>query len=208
MPEIIAFRFNPGSGHNIKYNRFIGNPAEAKFGMTKAQLFSAYKKCKEYGVKRFGVHTMVVSNSLDVVDLAETVLMMFTLAVEIKSETGISVEFVNMGGGIGVPYHPEDMPVDLEDLGYRVKCLYEEIVLPHLGLQPPQVKYECGEMVSGQFGWLSSGTCYKHERHVQTFPWRRCCHGGPVATGHIWRGPRDNHRQRSVSTKKFAKESS
>lgn len=58
MPEVIAFRFNPGSGHSIKYNEYIGNPVEAKFGMTKAQLFSAYKKCKEYGVKRFGVHTI------------------------------------------------------------------------------------------------------------------------------------------------------
>ena len=156
MPEIIAFRFNPGPHTNVKYNRFIGNPAEAKFGLTKAQLFSAYKKCKEYGVKRFGVHTMLVSNSLDIEDLAETARMMFTLAVEIKIETGIRVEFVNMGGGIGVTHHPEDMPVDLEGLGCLVKCLYEEIVLSHQDLHPLQIKYECGGVVTGDFGWLVS----------------------------------------------------
>ncbi len=156
MPEVIAFRFNPGPGHNITYNEYIGNPAESKFGMTKSQLFSAYKKSKEFGVKRFGVHTMLVSNSLDIADLAETARMMFTLAVEIKTETGIRVEFVNMGGGIGVPYHPEDTPVDLEDLGFRVKCLYEEIVLPHRDLHPLQIKYECGAAMTGDFGWLVS----------------------------------------------------
>ena len=79
--------------------------------MTKAQLISASKKCKEYGVKRFGLHTMIVTGSLNTLDLAETARMMFTLAVEIKNETaGISAEFVNMGGGIGVNYHPDDKP--------------------------------------------------------------------------------------------------
>ncbi|XP_078384736.1 protein TabA-like [Oculina patagonica] len=98
MPDVIAFRFNPGPDHSIKCNKFIGNPVEAKFGLTKAQLFAAFQKCKEYGVKRFGVHAMIVTNFLNILDLAETARMMFTLAVEIKNETGISVEFVNMGG--------------------------------------------------------------------------------------------------------------
>ena len=112
--------------------------------MTKAQLFSAFKKCKEYGVRRFDLHTMIVTGSLSILDLAETARMMFTLAVEIKNKTGISAEFVNMGGGIGVDYHPDDKPIDLHDLGDRVKSLYEEIVLPHEDLHPLQIKYECG----------------------------------------------------------------
>ena len=156
MPEIISFRFNPGPNHNIEYNEYIGNPAEAKFGMTKAQLISAFKKCKAYGVKRFGLHTMIVTCSLNILDLAETARMMFTLAVEIKNETGISAEFVNMGGGIGVNYHPDDKPVDLRNLGHRVKSLYEEIVLPHKGLHPLQIKYECGSVVTADSGWLVS----------------------------------------------------
>ena len=77
MPEIISFRFNPGPNHNIKYNECIGNPAEAKFGMTKAQLISAVKKCKECSVKRFGLHTMIGTGSLNMLDLAETARMMF-----------------------------------------------------------------------------------------------------------------------------------
>ena len=156
MPEIISFRFNPGSNNNIKYNEHIGNPAQAKFGMTKAQLLSAFKKCKEYGVKRFGLHMMILTCSLNVEDLAETARMMFTLAVDIKNETGISAEFVDMGGGIGVNYHPDDKPIDLHDLGVRVKSLYEEIVLPHKDLHPLQIKFECGSVVTADHGWLVS----------------------------------------------------
>ena len=156
MPEIISFRFNPGPTHNIKFNENIGDLAEVKFGMTKAQLFSAFKKCQEYGVKRFGLHTMILTCNMNVEDLAETARMMFTLAVEIKNETGISAEFVDMGGGIGVNYHLDDKPFDLRDLGRRVKTLYEEIVLPHKDLHPLQIKYECGNVVTAENGWLVS----------------------------------------------------
>ena len=160
MPREVAFQFNPGPHHNIKNNRYISNPAEEKFGLTKAQLFSAYKKYKEYGVKRFGLDTMVVSNSLNVLDLAETARMMFSLG-----ETGVSVEFVTLGGiigpggrgwGIGVNYRPEEMPGDLGDLGLRVKRLYEQIVLSHSDLHLLQINYECGGVVTGDCGWLVS----------------------------------------------------
>ena len=101
MPEIISFRFNHGPNHNIEYNEYIDNPAKSKFGMAKAQLFSAFKKCKEYGVRRFGLHKMIVSYSLNVKDLAETARMiMFTLVVKIQNETGISAEFVKAGANM------------------------------------------------------------------------------------------------------------
>lgn len=156
MPDLVAFRFNPGADHDIGNNMILGDPVEAKFGLTKSQLFAAYKKCKEYGVKRFGLHTMVVCNCLDVLDLANTARMLFELAVEIYQQTGISVEFVNMGGGIGVQYSPEQNSVDLADLGSRVKALYEEIVLPHQGLHPVQIKYECGCIVTAEHACLVS----------------------------------------------------
>ena len=105
-------------------------------------------------MRRFGLHTMIVTGSLNILDLADTARMMFTLTVEIKNETGISAEFVNMGGGIGVDYHPDDKPIDLHDLGDRVKSLYEEIVLPHKDLHPLQIKYECGTIVTADNGWL------------------------------------------------------
>ena len=156
MPEIVSFRFNPGPYHTIGYNQSIGDPVQAKFGLTKSQLFSAYKKCSEYGVKRFGLHTMVVSTCRDIADLEETARMMFKLAVEIKKETGISIEFVDMGGGISSSCHPEQKAIDLGDLGFRVKVLYEEIVLPYQDLHPLQIKYECGKLVTFHCGWLIS----------------------------------------------------
>ena len=156
MPKVVAFRYNPGPHHKISFNTRVGDPAEAKFGLTKAQLFSAFKKCKAYGVERFGLHTMIVSHSLNAMDLAEIARMMFSLAVEIKKETGIAVEFVNLGGGIGVNNHPEEKPVDLKDLGLRVKHLYEQIVLTQSDLHPLQIKYECGGLLTGDCGWLVS----------------------------------------------------
>ena len=142
MPEMVAFRFNPGPDFTLGYNQYIGNPVQSKFGfgLTKAQLFSAYKKCKEYGIKRFGLHTMVVSSCHDILDLEATARMMFKLAVEIYKETGISLEFVNMCGGIGVKFRREKNPIDLGDLGFRVMNLYQQIVLPHPDLQPLQIK--------------------------------------------------------------------
>ena len=155
MPDMIAFRYNPGKDHNIKYNETIENPVESKFGLTKDQLFAAYKKCKEYGVKRFGVHTM--TEKIPVIpDLVEMARMMFTLSVEIKKETGISVEFVNLGGGIAVNYQADDKPIDLHDLGLQIRSLYEEIVMPHRDLHPLQIKYECGRLVTAENGWLVS----------------------------------------------------
>ncbi|RMX38805.1 hypothetical protein pdam_00016760 [Pocillopora damicornis] len=156
MPNVISFRYNPGPYQNITHNLFIGDPVESKYGMTKSQLFSAYKKCREYGVTRFGLHTMLMSDSLNILDLAEVARMMFSLAVEIKRETGIAVEFVDLGGGMGVNYRPEDEPIDLGDLGQQVKRLYEEIVLPHTDLHPLQIKYECGTLVTVDCGWLVS----------------------------------------------------
>ena len=156
MPEIVSFHFNPGPYHSIGYNQYIGDPVKAKFGLTKSQLFSAYKKCSEYGVIRFGLHTMVISMCHDIADLEETARMMFKLAVEIKKETGISIEFVDMGGGIGGSCHPEQKAIDLGDFGFRVKVLYEEIVLPHQDLHPLQIKYECGMLVTIHCGWLIS----------------------------------------------------
>ena len=156
MPEIVSFRVNPGPYHSIGYNQMIGDPVKAKFGLTKNQLFSAYKKCWEYGVRRFGLHTMVVSVCNDIADLEETARMMLKLAVEIKKETGVSVQFVDMGGGIGNSCHPDQKGIDLGDLGCRVKSLYEGIVLPHRDLHPLQIKYECGAIVTTDCGWLIS----------------------------------------------------
>lgn len=151
VPELICFRYNPGK---LKEgNAIIGKPEDAKYGFTKEQLFEGYRAMKEKGVKRFGLHTMVASNELNVEYFIETAELMFQLAVEISKEVGISFEFVNLGGGIGIPYKPEDTPVDIEALGAGVKAKYDEIVAPN-GLDPLKIYLEAGRVITGPYGYL------------------------------------------------------
>jgi diaminopimelate decarboxylase len=103
LPDLLCFRFNPGSER--MGNDIIGNPAEAKYGLTREQLFEAYRIAQAKGVKRFGLHTMVVSNELDASYFIETARMMFEIALELQQQ-GIEVEFINLGGGFGIPYLP------------------------------------------------------------------------------------------------------
>src|SRR5206468_2283818 len=97
-------------------NAIIGDPVEAKFGVTREQLFAGYRALRDAGVRRFGLHTMVVSNELRLAALIETAHMLFALAVELSEQLGISFSFINLGGGIGIPYRPEQQPVDLRAL--------------------------------------------------------------------------------------------
>lgn len=151
IPETICFRYNPGPLR--EGNRFIGNPSEAKYGMTREQLFKAYKTLKEKAVRSFGLHTMVVSNELSVNSLIETAKMLFELVVEISKKVGIKFEFVNLGGGIGIPMKPEEKAVDLELLSSKIKKHYEDLIVKN-GLDPLRIVYECGRMVTGPYGYL------------------------------------------------------
>lgn len=163
IPEIICFRYNPGSSRKHAGNVIIGDPSQAKYGLTKEQLFEAYKIMKNKGVKRFGLHTMVVSNELDVNALAETAAMLFDLVAEISKEAGIKFGFINLGGGIGIPMRPEDKEVDLEELSKRIRKLYEEKIVKN-GLDPLRVVMECGRMVTGPYGYLVATVI--HEKHT------------------------------------------
>ncbi|CAE7817632.1 tabA, partial [Symbiodinium microadriaticum] len=102
---MLGFRYNPGPTRTG--NVLIGDPKEAKFGTTLDQLFAGYKKCRDLGVKRFGLHAMVVSNCLKAQELLETARMLFGLVGSIKEKLGINIELVNLGGGFGIPYRPE-----------------------------------------------------------------------------------------------------
>ncbi|OGN34799.1 MAG: diaminopimelate decarboxylase [Candidatus Yanofskybacteria bacterium RIFCSPLOWO2_02_FULL_47_9b] len=155
LPELLCFRYNPGSLREHKGNIIIGNPEEAKFGMTKMQLFDAYRTAKEKGVKRFGLHAMIVSNELISDALAETANMLFTLAGEISKEVGISFEFINLGGGIGIPYRPEQKAVGLEELSAKIEKLYREKITTQ-GLGKIKIYMECGRMITGPYGYLVS----------------------------------------------------
>ncbi len=151
IPELICFRYNPGP---LKEgNAIIGKPEEAKYGLTRQQLFDGYKIMKEKGAKRFGLHTMVASNELNPDYFVETAKLLFDLVVEISKEVGITFEFVNLGGGIGIPYKLDQTAVDLEYVGEKIHQAYKDTI-EKAGLPPLKVVMECGRMITGPYGYL------------------------------------------------------
>ena len=161
MPKIMSFRYNPGN--LIAGNDIIGKPMEAKYGLTHEQILKAYKIAQSKGVKRFGLHCMVISNELRTEGFELTASIMFNLAKEIKESLGITLEFVNLGGGIGIPYEPEQAEVDLEAVGEGIHRLYKEIMEP-AGLGSCAICFESGRAITGPYGYLVSTAI--HEKHT------------------------------------------
>lgn len=162
LPEFISFRYNPGPLRGG--NAIIGLPEEAKYGFTRKQLFEGYSMARDKGVKRFGLHTMVVSNELDPYSYIATAEMLFDLAVEIYQNTGIRIEVVNLGGGIGIPYRPEEKRVDINLVSREIKKAYEEKIVKQ-GLAPVRINMELGRMITGPFGFLVSTVLHKKETY-------------------------------------------
>ncbi len=161
MPELICFRYNPGPLK--KGNAIIGHPEEAKYGFTREQLFEGYKIVKEKGVKRFGLHTMVASNELDYRYFIETAVLLFDLVVEINRSLGIRFEFVNIGGGIGIPYRPEQEAVSFEKIAAGIRDAYQEKIVGN-GLAPLKLFMECGRVITGPYGYLVAKV--QHLKHT------------------------------------------
>jgi diaminopimelate decarboxylase len=162
IPQLICFRYNPGSQR--KGNVIIGKPEEAKYGFTKDQLFKGYAKLKNQGIKRFGLHTMVASNELDIQFFVDTAIMLFDLAIELYKQLDIKLEFVNMGGGIGIPYTLDQKPVDLALLGKKVQQEYDRLIVKN-GLDPLKIFFECGRMITGPHGYLVSKVLHIKETY-------------------------------------------
>lgn len=162
LPNTLCFRYNPGplkSGNEI-----IGNPEEAKYGLTRDQLFEAYARARELGVQTFGLHTMVVSNELDEQYHVQTARMLFELAVEIDHRLGIRLSFINTGGGIGIPYRPEQKAVDYDRIAQGVRRHYDALIVP-AGLDPLACKMECGRAITGPYGWLVTRAIRRKETY-------------------------------------------
>lgn len=151
LPDLLCFRYNPGELR--QGNAIIGDPREAKYGLTREQLFIAYAAARERGVRRFGLHTMVASNELEPQYFIDTAAMLFELALELRSRLGIRLEFLNLGGGIGIPYRPEQQPVDLERVGAGIRALYDAQIAG-TDLDPLRIYLECGRVISGPSGYL------------------------------------------------------
>ena len=162
IPELICFRYNPGPLR--EGNEFIGDPREAKYGLTHEQLPKAYQIMKDKGVKRFGLHTMIVSNMINPEYLIETAEMLFDLVVDVSKGTGIRFEFVNTGGGIGIPYKPDEEAVDLEYVSEGIREAYEEKIVGN-GLDPLRVVMECGRLITGPNGFLVTKVRHVAEKY-------------------------------------------
>lgn len=160
IPELVSCRYNPGP---LKEgNAIIGKPEEAKYGFTREQLFEGYAKLREKGAKRFGLHTMVASNELSADYHIETARLLFELAAELKSKLGIRVEFVNVGGGAGIPYRPGQEALDVEYVARGMREAYDKIVVP-AGLDPLGLRMEWARIVTGPYGWLVATAIHKKE---------------------------------------------
>lgn len=151
LPELLCFRYNPGPLR--QGNAIIGKPEEAKYGFTKEQLFQGYRTVKDKGVKHFGLHTMIASNELDPYYFVDTAKMLFELVVEIKKTLDIRIEFINIGGGIGIPYKPDQKAVDLSIVSDGIRKAYESMIRP-AGLHPLNLYMEMGRMITGPYGYL------------------------------------------------------
>jgi diaminopimelate decarboxylase len=163
IPELLCFRYNPGEEYSHG-NPIIGNPSEAKYGLTHDQILKAYKIAQQKGAKRFGLHAMIVSNQRGEDILADAARLLFNLAVEIHVKTGIRLEFINLGGGIGIPYAPADHLVNVEDYARKVHELYKEIIAEN-GLSPVRIVMESGRAVTGPYGYLVSRVRHVTQKH-------------------------------------------
>lgn len=162
LPDLLCFRFNPGTLK--KGNFIIGKPEEAKYGLTRDQLFIAYKRARDLGVNRFGLHTMVASNILTESYFIETANMLFDLVVELSKKLGIRFEFVNIGGGIGIPYRPGEKIVDMQKIGKGIRKLYSKKIIKN-GLHPLGIFMENGRMITGPYGYLITKAIHKKDTY-------------------------------------------
>jgi len=150
LPELVCFRYNPGPRRTG--NVIIGNPVEAKYGVTHDQVVEAYRLAREKGAKRFGMHTMVASNELDYTYMVETARMLLELTDLIQRELDIRFEFLNIGGGFGIPYRPDQKALDLQAMSREITALFDAFKGKH-GFAPRMVM-ESGRFMTGPHGVL------------------------------------------------------
>lgn len=162
LPETLSLRYNPGGVFKIS-NGIMDNPGDAKYGLTTEQLFEGYRVLKEKGVKRFGMHAFLASNTVTNEYYPTLAKTLFETAVRIKEQVGVSLSFINLSGGIGIPYSPDQEPNDIRLIGQKVKEVYDEVLVP-AGLSDVAIYTELGRYMMGPFGHLV--TTAIHEKHT------------------------------------------
>lgn len=162
IPELISCRFNPGGYFSIA-NNIMDNPGDAKYGFTKEQIFDGYKKLQQLGAKRFGLHAFLASNTTTNDYYPELAKILFRLAVELKKETGAQIKFINLSGGVGIPYRPDQDPVDIAVVGEGVRRAFEEVLVP-AGMEDVSIYTELGRYMLAPNGCLVTRAI--HEKHT------------------------------------------
>ncbi|NLY49342.1 MAG: diaminopimelate decarboxylase [Clostridiales bacterium] len=162
IPKVICCRYNPG-GVFITTNGIMDNPGNAKYGFTKEQIIEGFRILKEKGAEQFGIHAFLASNTLSNDYYPALARILFELAVELRSKTGVDIRFINLSGGIGIPYRPEDKPNDIMVIGEGVRKAYEEILVPE-GMGDIALYSELGRYMLAPYGHLVATAI--HEKNI------------------------------------------
>ena len=162
MPETMSCRYNPGGVFTMS-NGIMDNPGDAKYGMTEEQLMTAYRTLKEKGVRRFGLHAFLASNTVTNEYYPKLAEDLFRLALRIWEQTGVRISFVNLSGGVGIPYRPDEEPNDIMAIGEGVRKVYQDVLVKG-GLTDVAIYTEMGRFMTGPFGCLV--TTAVHEKHI------------------------------------------
>ena len=162
IPETISCRYNPGGVFTLS-NGIMHNPGDSKYGMTKEQLFEAFKILKSKGAKYFGVHAFLASNTVTNEYYPQLAKELFELVVELKKETGCDIKFVNLSGGVGVAYKPDQTPNDISVIGAGVHKVYDEVLVP-AGMGDVAIYTEMGRFMMAPYGCLVTKAI--HEKHI------------------------------------------
>lgn len=162
IPETISCRYNPGGLFRLS-NGIMDNPGDAKYGMTTEQLFEAFKILKAKGAKRFGIHAFLASNTVTNEYYPMLAKVLFELAVKLEKETGADIQFINLSGGVGIPYKPDQEPNDIRVIGAGVKKVYDEVLVP-AGMGDVAIYTEMGRFMTGPYGCLVTKAI--HEKHT------------------------------------------
>ena len=165
IPETISCRYNPGGVYKVS-NGIMDNPQDAKYGFTKEQMFEGFRILMEKGVEEFGIHAFLASNTVSNAYYPVLARQLFELAVELQRETGAHIAFVNLSGGIGIPYHPDQEPNDIRVIGDGVRQAYEEILVP-AGMSDVAVYTELGRYMMGPYGHLVTKVIHQKHTHKE-----------------------------------------
>lgn len=165
LPKKLSCRYNPGGLFKIS-NSIMDNPGDAKYGMTTEQLFEAFRILKEKGVEEFGIHAFLASNTVTNEYYPTLAKVLFEVAVRLKNETGANIKFINLSGGIGIPYKPDQEPNDILEIGKGVKAVYDEVLVP-AGMGDVALCTELGRFMMGPYGALVTRAINQKHTHKE-----------------------------------------